>query len=114
MNIDPVGAQVKYDNRRRIFWVDLAIFLLGIIMLNPVVIPPTTQHFPHQWLYNLQHCPVGAIEPESSKLIKWLEINKKYSDIWPNITEKKEALKDAENFEDEEDKYEKYFYENIE
>ena len=59
-------------------------------------------------------CPVGAIEPESSKLIKWLEINKKYSDIWPNITEKKEALKDAENFEDEEDKYEKYFYENIE
>jgi ferredoxin len=57
-------------------------------------------------------CPVGAIEPESSKLIKWLEINKKYSDIWPNITEKKEALKDAENFEDEEDKYEKYFHEN--
>ena len=83
-------------------------------MLNPVVIPPTTLHVPHQWLYNLQHCPVGAIEPESSKLIKWLEINKKYSDIWPNITEKKEALKDAENFEDEEDKYEKYFYENIE
>ncbi|WP_410519601.1 DUF3470 domain-containing protein [Candidatus Bandiella numerosa] len=34
--------------------------------------------------------------------------------MWPNITEKKEALKDAENFEDEEDKYEKYFYENIE
>ena len=31
-------------------------------MLNPVVIPPTTQHFPHQWLYNLQHCPVGAIQ----------------------------------------------------
>jgi hypothetical protein len=27
---------------------------------------------------------------------------------------KKEALKDAENFKDEEDKYEKYFYENIE
>ncbi|MFK7761101.1 MAG: ferredoxin FdxA [Candidatus Midichloriaceae bacterium] len=58
-------------------------------------------------------CPVDAIKPESSKLIKWLEINKKYSDIWPNITEQKEALKNAEDFEDEEGKYEKYFHENI-
>ena len=35
-------------------------------------------------------CPVDAIkadtEPGSEK---WLEINKKYSEIWPNITEKK-------------------------
>ena len=58
-------------------------------------------------------CPVDAIKPESSKLIKWLEINKKYSNIWPNITEQKEALKNAEDFEDEEGKYEKYFHENI-
>jgi ferredoxin len=58
-------------------------------------------------------CPVDAIKPESSKLIKWLEINKKYSDIWPNITEQKEALKNAEDFEDKEGKYEKYFHENI-
>jgi ferredoxin len=58
-------------------------------------------------------CPVDAIKPESSKLLKWLEINKKYSDIWPNITEQKEALKNAEDFEDEEGKYEKYFHENI-
>ncbi|WP_369127281.1 DUF3470 domain-containing protein [Candidatus Bandiella numerosa] len=33
--------------------------------------------------------------------------------MWPNITEKKEAPKDTKNFEDEEDKYEKYFHENI-
>lgn len=58
-------------------------------------------------------CPVDAIKPESSKLIKWLEINKKYSDIWPNITEQKQALKNAEDFEGEEGKYEKYFHENI-
>ena len=35
-------------------------------------------------------CPVDAIkadtEPGSEK---WLEINKKYSEIWPNISEKK-------------------------
>ena len=41
-------------------------------------------------------CPVDAIKPESSELIKWLEINKKYSDVWPNITEQKEALKNAD------------------
>ena len=40
-------------------------------------------------------------------------LNKKYSDIWPNITEQKGALKNAEDFEDEEGKYEKYFHENI-
>ncbi|MSO14244.1 ferredoxin FdxA [Candidatus Aquarickettsia rohweri] len=58
-------------------------------------------------------CPVDAIKPESEDLIKWLEINKKYSEIWPNITEQKQALKDAEKYEDEEEKYEKYFDENI-
>lgn len=58
-------------------------------------------------------CPVDAIKPESSELIQWLEINKKYSDIWPNITEKKKSLKNAESFEDEEGKYEKYFHENL-
>jgi ferredoxin len=58
-------------------------------------------------------CPIDAIKPESEKLIKWLEINKKYSEIWPNITEQKDSLKDAEKYEDEEDKYEKYFNENI-
>ena len=58
-------------------------------------------------------CPIDAIKPESEKLIKWLEINKKYSETWPNITEQKQALKDAEKYEDEEGKYEKYFNENI-
>ncbi|WPX97226.1 ferredoxin FdxA [Candidatus Bandiella euplotis] len=58
-------------------------------------------------------CPIGAIEPESEKLIKWLELNKAYSDIWPNITDKKEAMPDAEKHEGEEMKYEKYFEENL-
>ena len=33
MSIDPIGAQVKYDNRRRIFWIDFAIFFALIIVL---------------------------------------------------------------------------------
>jgi ferredoxin len=43
-------------------------------------------------------CPVDAItadtEPGSEK---WLEINKKYSEIWPNISEKKDPPPDHEN-----------------
>ena len=44
---------------------------------------------------------------------KWLEVNKKYSEIWPNISVKKEPLKDHEKFKDEKDKFNKYFEENI-
>ena len=33
MSVDPVGGQVKYDNRRRVFWVDLAIFFALVIVL---------------------------------------------------------------------------------
>ena len=43
-------------------------------------------------------CPVDAIkadtEPGSEK---WLEINKEYSEIWPNITEKKIHLRIMKN-----------------
>ena len=55
-------------------------------------------------------CPVDAIkadtEPGSEQ---WLEINKKYSEIWPNISEKKDPPTDHENFKNEQNKYEKYF-----
>ena len=57
-------------------------------------------------------CPVDAIKPENRELMPWLEINKKYSNIWPNITQQKKPLNNAESFENENNKYEKYFYEN--
>ena len=44
---------------------------------------------------------------------KWLELNKKYSEIWPNITERKDPPKDSKEHENEENKFEKYFKENI-
>ena len=60
-------------------------------------------------------CPVDAIkadtEPGSEK---WLDLNKKYSEIWPNINEKKDPPEDHEKFKDVKDKYEKYFKENLE
>ena len=44
---------------------------------------------------------------------KWLEINTKYSEIWPNISAKKEPPLDNEKFKNEENKFEKYFKENL-
>ena len=59
-------------------------------------------------------CPVDAIKADTEKdSEKWLVVNKKYSEIWPNINIKKEALQNWEEFENEENKFEKYFKENI-
>jgi ferredoxin len=59
-------------------------------------------------------CPVDAIiadsEPGSEK---WLELNTKYSEIWPNITVKKDPPEDNEKYKNEEKKYDKYFSENL-
>jgi len=55
-------------------------------------------------------CPADAIKPETEPNVeKWLEINREYSEKWPNITAKKDALADADSFKDEDGKYEKYF-----
>ena len=44
-------------------------------------------------------CPIDAIvlDTESGDE-QWLELNKKYSEIWPNITEKKDPPEDSEKF----------------
>jgi ferredoxin len=57
-------------------------------------------------------CPAGAIKPDTEPgLDKWLELNRKFSESWPNITSKKDAPEDADAFKDEKGKYEKYFSE---
>ena len=40
---------------------------------------------------------------------KGVEMNRKYSEIWPVITEKKIPPKDAKNWENKENKFELYF-----
>ncbi len=42
---------------------------------------------------------------------KWLHVNATYAQVWPNITHKKDAPPDAEKFERETGKFEKYFSE---
>lgn len=55
-------------------------------------------------------CPVDAIKPDTEPgLEKWLELNRKFSESWPNITSKKDAMSDADAHKDETDKFQKYF-----
>ncbi len=57
-------------------------------------------------------CPVEAIIPDTAgddDEGKWLEINTKFAEIWPNITRKGEPPGDADDYKDESGKFEKYF-----
>tara|TARA_B100002052_G_C15780837_1_gene551504 strand:+ start:127 stop:468 length:342 start_codon:yes stop_codon:yes gene_type:complete len=60
-------------------------------------------------------CPVNAIVAETDynedDKEKWLEINKKYSEIWPNISKKKDSPEDADNYKEMKGKYDKFFSE---
>ena len=54
-------------------------------------------------------CPPEAILPDSEpEADKWLELNRKMSEIWPNITMKIDPLHNYEKYTDEEGKFQKY------
>jgi len=56
-------------------------------------------------------CPIDAIEPDTNnETKKWIELNTKYSSIWPNITKKRslDVPKDQEKWREVKNK-EKYF-----
>mgnify|MGYP002259915634 CR=1 FL=1 len=58
-------------------------------------------------------CPPEAIVPDTDpQAEKWLELNRDYSESWPNITRKGESPADAETYKDMEGKYEKFFSED--
>ena len=55
-------------------------------------------------------CPVEAIIPDTDgEAEKWLEVNRDYSEKWPNITRKGTQPEDADAYKDENGKFEKYF-----
>ena len=57
-------------------------------------------------------CPAEAIKPDTEPgMEKWVEINAKYAELWPNITMKKDALPEADKFNGEAEKFDKYFSE---
>jgi ferredoxin len=59
-------------------------------------------------------CPIEAIKPDTEveAAEMWLEINRKYSESWPNITRKKDAPADADDWKETPGKFEKYFSPN--
>ena len=58
-------------------------------------------------------CPVEASIPDTEDNgEKWVELNREYSEKWPNITRKGDSPEDADDFADEEGKMDKYFSAN--
>ena len=52
-------------------------------------------------------CPVNAIEPDTNEGVsQWVEINKKYSEIWPSITKRRaeDVPKDQDKWRNVKDK----------
>ena len=58
-------------------------------------------------------CPAEAILPDSEPgLEMWLEINREMSEIWPNISQRRDPLPNAEASKEEIGKFDKYFSRN--
>ncbi len=58
-------------------------------------------------------CPPEAILPDTDpQAEQWLELNREYSDAWPNISRKGTPPADADEFRGMEGKYEKFFSTN--
>lgn len=55
-------------------------------------------------------CPVDAIITDFQDTDnKWYNVNYEYSNTWPNITEKKDAMPDADKWDGVPNKYEEHF-----
>jgi ferredoxin len=55
-------------------------------------------------------CPVEAIVPDSHpRAAMWLELNEKFSQTWPNITDRQDPPPDAENYKEVQNKYPELF-----
>ena len=58
-------------------------------------------------------CPIEAILPDTDpEAEKWLELNREYSEKWPNITRKGDSPADADNWREVDGKFEKHFSTN--
>ena len=58
-------------------------------------------------------CPPEAILPDTDpEADAWLELNREYSETWPNITRKGTAPADADAYREVAGKFEKFFSSN--
>ncbi|MCY4238680.1 MAG: ferredoxin family protein [Rhodospirillaceae bacterium] len=57
-------------------------------------------------------CPAEAILPDTEPDVeKWVEVNRTYSEQWPNINRKGEEPNDADRWKDVANKFEEHFSE---
>ena len=57
-------------------------------------------------------CPADAIRPDTeASLEDWVELNRKYAELWPVITLRKDPMAEATDRDGETDKLTKYFSE---
>jgi len=57
-------------------------------------------------------CPPEAILPDTEPgADAWLDLNKRLSETWPNITQRRDPLVNADAMRDEQNKFETYFAE---
>ena len=57
-------------------------------------------------------CPPEAILPDTEPgADAWLDLNKRLSEAWPNITQRRDPLVNADAMRDEQNKFETYFTE---
>ena len=54
-------------------------------------------------------CPIEAIKPEAEDLVEMIELNREYSQKWPQITTKKPPMPEADDFKNKTDKFKNYF-----
>ncbi len=58
-------------------------------------------------------CPIEAIIPDTDAGGEdWVEMNRKYSESWPNITRKGESPADGDDWKEVSGKFESHFSEN--
>ncbi len=58
-------------------------------------------------------CPIEAIIPDTDAGgEEWVEMNRKYSELWPNITRKGESPADGDDWKEVSGKFESHFSEN--
>ncbi len=58
-------------------------------------------------------CPADAILPDTDdNAEQWLEINRKYSELWPTITSKTDTPDDADEWKGVSNKFNEYFDES--
>ena len=60
-------------------------------------------------------CPAEAILPDTDQgADAWLQLNRDYSDKWPNITQKGDSPPDAEKYDGVPNKFQEHFSPNPE